>query len=69
MEGGTCVAPVMTAAPKKRVRAPWGWYRAFERHEAATWGGSKVEIDLEMTLRFCNLMSVVQRLLTITAAS
>jgi len=37
----------MAATPRKRVRAPWIWYRAFERKEAATWGGSKVESTLK----------------------
>lgn len=59
---GACIAPVMAAAPKKRVRAPWGWCRAFGRNGAATWGGAKVEIDLEVTLGLCDQMTVSQRL-------
>jgi len=47
---GACDALVMAAAPRKRVRTPWRWYRAFERNEAATWGWPKGEIDLEVML-------------------
>ena len=52
---GTSVAPVMAAVPRKRVRAPWGRYQAFGRNGVAMWGGSKVEIDLEVTLGLCKL--------------
>jgi len=41
----------MATTPKKRVRAPWIWYRAFGRNGAVTWGGAKVEIDLGVTDR------------------
>lgn len=44
------------------MRAPWGWYRAFGRIEAATWDRPKIEIDLEVTFRLCNKMTVSQRL-------
>lgn len=53
----------MAAAPRKRVRAPWIWCRAFGLNRAATWGGPKVEIAFEVTLGLCNPMSVGQRLL------
>ena len=43
------------------MRAPWGWYRAFGRIEAATWDRPKVEIDLEVTFGLCNQMTVSQR--------
>lgn len=45
------------------VRAPWGWYRAFGRIEAATWDRPKIEIDLEVTFRLCNKMTVSQRMM------
>ena len=64
---GACVAPVMAAAPEKHVQAPWSGCRAFGRKEAATWGGSKVEIDLEVALGLCNPMSVGQRLRSVAA--
>lgn len=51
----------MVAAPRKRVRTLWIWYRAFERNGAATSGWPKVEIDLEVTFGLCNQMTVSQR--------
>lgn len=59
----------MAAVPKKRVRAPWIWYRAFGRNGAVTWGGAKVEIDPEVTLGLCNSMSVGQRLESVADGS
>jgi len=40
---GACVAPIMAAAPEKRVRASWVWYRAVGWNEASSWDGPNDE--------------------------
>ena len=48
------------------MSAPWCWRRRFGWKETATWGWPKIEIDLEVTFRLCNQMTVSQREQTTT---